>query len=115
MLRLASSSQVFYVTSGGCSADSDGCFYSPNYPYDYDDDESCVIKVAQSSTLVSVSFRTEYRYDPLIIDGEIYSGVVVGGTAFTGTTGPNGVSVTAGEYIYFFTDDTVVGHAQAAP
>ena len=86
----------FEVVSGSCTT-SGKCFESPNYPGNYGLDETCSIKVLSvggDKRLASVAFNTEADYDELTIAG----------TAYSGTAGPVGVAVSAGDNITWSSD-----------
>ena len=80
-----------------CSSISD-CFYSPNFPNNYDSNDICNMTVLQGAKLEVQSFSTELNYDFLYINGEAYSG----------SDGPDGVRVRAGDVIRFTSDDNTV-------
>jgi hypothetical protein len=88
----------FSIYSGACTTSSDNyCFYSPNYPNAYGYSESCNIYVNNATTLDVIEFDLESTYDYLIVNGVYYSG----------SDSPDGVAVTAGSYIYFYSDSSV--------
>ena len=58
-----------------CSAVG-GCFYSPNYPDDYEAGSSCEYEAQGNGTLKVVTFNTEEEFDNLTINGVEYSGRV---------------------------------------
>jgi hypothetical protein len=66
------------IASGPCTKDSSGCITSPNYPNAYGNDEKCVIgvKVSPGSFIRSDPFSTEWGYDTLTVNGQIYSGTM---------------------------------------
>ena len=87
----------FEVVSGSCTT-SGKCFESPNYPSNYGIHQTCLIKVLSvggAEVLASTAFNTEAGYDELTING----------TAYSGTAGPVGVAVSAGDSITWSSDD----------
>jgi len=66
------------VASGPCTKDSSDCILSPNFPKPYGKDEKCVIGVNADrvSYVTAEPFATEWGYDTLTINGEIYSGTM---------------------------------------
>jgi hypothetical protein len=90
--------KFFSVVSGFCRVDDAGCFYSPNHPSDYPADMDCELSVDRDTTLVVVSFRTELRYDYLQINDNV---------RYSGTSGPSGVALAAGDLMDFQSDDSV--------
>ena len=91
----AFSSALRFSTTGPCTA-SGNCFRSPNYPNSYNNNDACTITALASGTLSSTTFSTESRYDVLRVDGR----------SFSGTTGPNGLSVTTSSSITFAADSS---------
>jgi len=91
------SGPLFNVTSGPCTAIG-GCFYSPDYPYDYNINEICKIKVTENGTLNVKSFFTEPIYDFLTVNNIQYSS----------TTGPDGINIYKNDIIEFWSDYSVV-------
>jgi len=89
--------RFFSVVRGTCYADEEGCFYSPGYPNQYNNHESCELYVIATTTLAVVTFRTEYQYDSLKVNSNRYSG----------TNGPSGVTVATGESLFFTSDLSV--------
>ena len=89
------------VKSGPCTVivDMNGafCFRSGNYPYDYNVDESCTFQVARSAVLSVRLFVTEENLDMLTVNGQ---------HSYSGTSGPDGLSVQAGESISWKADLT---------
>jgi hypothetical protein len=86
----------FEVESGSCTT-SGKCFQSPNYPNNYGFDQTCSIKVlsvGSGEKLETVAFYTEQDYDMLTINGIEYSG----------TAGPGGVVVSAGDNMTWSSD-----------
>ena len=75
--------------TGKCAVDGN-CFSS----LDYGNYESCTFTIIGGGMLNVVSFNTENNYDKL----------TVGGTQYDGTTGPQGVVVSAGEEISWSSD-----------
>ena len=51
------------------------CLESPNYPYSYGPNESCVASLPAFSTIRIHDFVTEKYFDPLTINGYRYSGI----------------------------------------
>ena len=94
-------SDTAFRTTGGCSA-SELCVSSPNYPSDYDDYGTCTITPQVSGVLSVTSFSTEADYDQLMI----------GGVAYDGTTGPEGVSVSPSTNMSWYSDH---GNTDAGP
>jgi hypothetical protein len=87
--------EIFQLNSGSCTLDATStCFYSPNYPSNYGDGDSCSITVLHGATLSVDYFLLETTYDYLTVDG----------TTYTSSTGPDGVTVTSGITITFTTD-----------
>ena len=74
---------------GKCAVEGE-CFSS----LDYDNGERCTFTITQTGPLIVVSFETEVDYDKLF----------VGGTAYSGTSGPDGVQVSAGDQITWESD-----------
>jgi len=66
---------------------------------DYNDYETCTINVETDCVLEVKSFDTEVNYDYLTVNGQGYSG----------STGPDGVFVVAGQEIQFSSDGSFVG------
>jgi hypothetical protein len=66
------------IASGPCTKDSSDCILSPNYPKAYGNDEKCVIgvNVDPGSFITSDPFSTEWGYDTLTVNGQIYSGTI---------------------------------------
>jgi hypothetical protein len=62
-------------------------------------DEWCEFTVLRNASIYSHEFNTEGYFDNLTVSGVDYSG----------TTGPNGVNVVAGESITWSTDGSIVG------
>ena len=75
--------------SGKCAVDG-ACFSS----LDYGNYETCTFTMGAGGVLNVLSFETESNYDKL----------TVGGTEYSGTTGPQGVVVSAGEDITWSSD-----------
>jgi hypothetical protein len=75
--------------TGQCAVDGI-CFSSLNYATD----ERCTFTMGNGGVLNVISFDTESRYDEL----------TVGGSQYSGTTGPQSVSVSAGEEITWSSD-----------
>jgi len=88
----------FTADSGLCTvftvSSDTSCIRSPNYPSNYNVDDDCSIAVHEAVTLSVTSFITEWNYDELTVHGVKYSG----------SDGPNGVQVAAGETITFTSD-----------
>ena len=51
-----------------------GCFYSPNYPKDYDAYSACEYQSQGNGTLKVITFDTEEIYDYLMINDKSYYG-----------------------------------------
>ena len=84
-----------FSTTGDCSV-IDDCFRSPNYPSHYGDSQSCTITVHSGGILAVNAFNTESRFDKLTVNGVVYSG----------SSGPSGVSVSAGATITWLSDSS---------
>ena len=84
-----------FTTTGDCSVTGD-CFRSPNYPSHYGDSQSCTITVHSGGILSVSAFDTEKNYDKLTVNGVVYSG----------SSGPSGVSVSAGATITWLSDSS---------
>ena len=82
------------VINGSCSMDGPSCVQSPNRPKLYDNNEECVISVLSAGSLSADSFNTEANYDKLTINSVNYSG----------TNGPQGVTISAGGLIKWESD-----------
>jgi hypothetical protein len=83
------------------------CFYSPNYPGNYDLSSTCSILVLASAFLDVVAFETESSFDTLQVNGVYYSGL----SMYYGANydlGPNMVSVETGTAIAWISDSSVV-------
>jgi hypothetical protein len=76
--------------TGQCAVNGN-CFSSLNYG----NDESCTFTMGGSGTLTVISFNTEIVFDML----------TVGGIQYDGTTGPQGVAISAGEEISWYSDE----------
>jgi len=74
---------TWVVTGSGCTIDGD-CIQSNNHPQDYANREQCSIQLYGSIPLSVAAFNTESRYDHL----------TVGGTRYSGTSGPPNGSYT---------------------
>jgi len=83
----------FEVSSGSCTSDG-SCIYSPNYPLNYGNDQSCTFDVCISNVLDVVFFSTEENHDIL----------KVGGIDYSGSNDPNGVSVSKGSTMSWYSD-----------
>eukprot|EP00929_Paragymnodinium_shiwhaense_P112790 TRINITY_DN81061_c0_g1_i1.p1 TRINITY_DN81061_c0_g1~~TRINITY_DN81061_c0_g1_i1.p1 ORF type:complete len:997 (-),score=199.83 TRINITY_DN81061_c0_g1_i1:83-3073(-) len=79
----ASSSHPWYIQSGACTIDEDGCMLSPNFPKHYHNKEHCRIGVMPTDLtekeLPAISeknytFRTEAIYDSVTVNGQDFSG-----------------------------------------
>jgi len=79
---------------GSCVIDG-SCFYSPGFPSDYGPDKRCEFKVVSKTVLDVISFNTLQQMDILSIDGVEYSG----------TNGPDGVTVQVNSTIVFTSFD----------
>jgi hypothetical protein len=84
-------------TTGPCSVFGD-CFFSPNFPSSYDNNDKCSFEVTSDATLVSETFVTELTYDYLSVNG----------VQFSGTNGPSGMKVYMGDIIEFTSDAALV-------
>ena len=94
----ADGANQFEVSAGPCTT-SDNCFQSHNYPNDYGFNEICSIKVLDVGTgekLFSSAFNTEEYWDKLTIRAVLYSG----------TDGPNNVTVSNGDVMTWRSDGT---------
>lgn len=89
------------MVTGSCTT-TNNCFYSPNYPDDYDNDDSCNIFPQRSGTLIVEDFDVETEsscgYDYLKVDG----------TKYCGTDGPDDVLVDTSMKLKWRTDDFIV-------
>ena len=89
---------AFSVSSGSCHTNSDGsCFYSPSYPNNYGNSQTCSITVNANTELDPQAFNTESGYDWLTVNGARYMG----------SNAPTGVYVSAGSTISWRTDGSV--------
>eukprot|EP00976_Prorocentrum_cordatum_P096192 1190467-Prorocentrum_minimum.AAC.3 len=69
------SNSGFTVMAGPCQLNDAGrCFQSPNYPSNYGNSESCVIRVNAASVLEVLAFTTESCCDSLQVNGVWYAG-----------------------------------------
>ncbi|CAE7035379.1 unnamed protein product [Symbiodinium natans] len=68
----------WWVTSGTCRIDSDGCATSPRYPSRYTNNRDCEIEVAAGNTkaIMVAHFSTEARYDFLEVNDISFSGQI---------------------------------------
>jgi len=82
------------VTGSGCSTDEHSCVQTANYPSNYGDNQQCTITVASAGTINVDTFNTETRYDKLTIAGTVYMG----------SSGPEGLSVSAGDQLSWSSD-----------
>jgi|TARA_B110000091_G_scaffold158284_1_gene168696 hypothetical protein len=90
----------FEVKSGSCTT-SGACFQSPNYPSNYEESQTCTIKVlnvGDGEKLYSTAFNTESDYDELTI----------GVTKYSGTAGPGGVVVSTNDEFSWSSDGVTV-------
>ena len=76
-----------------CSAIG-GCFYSPNYPSDYNAFSACEYETQGNGTLNVITFNTEENYDYLLLNDKKYNG----------REGPECVDVIDKEIIKFSAD-----------
>ena len=83
------------------------CFYSPNYPGNYDLSSTCSILVLASAVLDVVAFETESSLDTLKVNGVYYSGQSNYYGAYY-DFGPNMVSVETGTAIAWISDSSLV-------
>eukprot|EP00959_Pyramimonas_sp_CCMP1952_P455066 9470959-Pyramimonas_sp.AAC.1 len=89
---------LFQVSSGTCTVTADNCIRSPNYPSDYGNSNNCVIRTRQTVQLSVTAFSTEGCCDFFTVNGISYSG----------TAGPGGEVVAAGQDIVWLSDGSVV-------
>ncbi|KAK3252275.1 hypothetical protein CYMTET_38418 [Cymbomonas tetramitiformis] len=95
----SSSYSLLTVVSGLCQTSSEGtCLQSPNYPADYNNDDSCEVSVDGEGVLYSLSFQTEENYDFFY----------VGSTQYSGQEGPNGHEVNSSVVLHFISDSSVM-------
>jgi hypothetical protein len=74
---------MHFSTTGPCTVDG-SCVSSPNFGQgSYDNNEACTIHASSSGTMHATSFETERNFDHL----------TVGGTRYSGSDGPVGISV----------------------
>jgi len=66
----------------------------------YSNNEYCRIEVLQTCRLFVLEFDTEYYHDELSLDGTAYS--------WSGTSSPDGIDLSDGDYLIFDTDGSVV-------
>jgi hypothetical protein len=98
--RAVAGAGSFVVDSGPCTVDSTAaCFRSPNYPSNYANSQLCTITTHEAVMLSVTAFSTEAGFDRLTVNGVQYSG----------TTGPDGVHVSAGSTITWTSDGSVRG------
>jgi len=71
------SARTWSVTAGLCVHSTDNCIGSPNYPYDYANDESCTITIASPTVITVERFGVEDYWDHLTMNGVAYSGAKV--------------------------------------
>ena len=86
----------FEVNTGLCTT-SGSCIYSPNYPSNYGNSQTCKITVKSALSddiLRSQAFNTEWNYDKLTVAGK----------TFSGTTGPSGITMAVDDIISWRTD-----------
>ena len=83
-----------FTTTGKCSV-SGSCVMSPNYPDDYNRNDDCLIAANANGVLDVKAFDLDLGYDFLTVNGVEY----------TGTLGPEGVAVQAGQNTMKFTSD----------
>jgi hypothetical protein len=91
------SGQLWLVVSGSqyCEVTNDGkCIHDgvDNYAHD----ETCLIRAQADLILNTTSFHTEKDFD--------YLQIPVGGTSYSGTTGPMSVSMKAGDEMKWYSD-----------
>jgi hypothetical protein len=82
--------------TGQCAVDGN-CFSSLNY----DVNELCAFTMGDGGVLNVISFETESGYDKLCVGGMSCEE----GSQYDGTTGPQGISVSAGEQIIWYSDE----------
>ena len=95
---------AFNITSGDCTA-CGACFHTPNYLSGdaYDHNHDCTITALQSGWLDVQDFNIEYSW----WGGCWYDGVIVDGTTYCGTSGPQGGYITPNSTISFYSDYSV--------
>jgi len=78
---------MWWVASGPCTMDAQGCIMSGNYPSNYGQWEQCQIAVDKNRAkpIHVQSFATERTYDVIKVNGEFFSG----------TRSPNGIIPTS--------------------
>ena len=91
--QAAADGPAFTTTRSRCTAEG-ACVKSPHYPDDYDRFDDCVIDVEKDGVLDVEAFDLEDGYDFLTVNGANY----------TGTNGPDGVAVKAGDEMEFKSD-----------
>ena len=87
-MSVASGSQYCQIDSNGCATDGPG--NHGNY-------EACTIQVNVAGSLTATAFYTESCCDY----------VTIGGTQYSGTSGPNNVAVAAGTSFSWYADYSV--------
>ena len=120
----AAESPSFEVVSGSCTVKGDGCVYSDNFGpgRKYSNNQDCVIKQNVPFPLDVRSWDVEshgscsqlpsstdkpLKYDFLKVDGVKYCGRPR--RSAQGTSGPDGVTPTAGSELIWHTDFSVTG------
>ncbi|CAK0889241.1 unnamed protein product [Prorocentrum cordatum] len=83
---------------GQCTLDGT-CVQSLNYPQDYGTDQSCTVEIDElrAAPIVAVGFETEQYFDTVTVNGQAYSG----------TSGPSGVTPTTD---LLWSSDFIVGN-----
>jgi hypothetical protein len=99
---LSSAFQYFTLSDGSDCTVTDHCFYSPNYPSNYDVFSFCNITVEGDANLLVNAFHLEskgttYYFDYLVVNNVYYAG----------TVGPYYAAVTTGSHIIFVSDSTL--------
>jgi hypothetical protein len=89
----AASPTLLTVTAGPCELTNDGTCVTDG-PGEYGNDERCLMHAMMTVTLSASAFNTEHGFDY----------VTIGGTLYSGTSGPNGVVMAAGETFTWFSD-----------
>ena len=87
-MSVTSGSQYCEIDSNGCATDGIG---------NYGNSEACTIQVNVAGSLTATSFSVESGYDY----------VTIGGTQYSGSSGPNNVAVAAGTSFSWYADGSV--------
>ena len=97
LLAVQGSTPLFSVTAGfGCSVNFDGTCVTDGSG-NYGNSERCTITANTAVTLSTTEFSTESCCDR----------ITVGGLSYKGSSGPSGVSMSAGETMTWYTDGSV--------